>query len=40
MGRGGDDQTEGAAAPHFDASTGMEGTTDRTAGATDEGGSQ
>jgi carbon-monoxide dehydrogenase large subunit len=40
VGRGGDDQTEGAAAPHFDASTGMEGTTDRTAGATDEGGNQ
>jgi carbon-monoxide dehydrogenase large subunit len=38
VGRGGDDATEGAAAPHFDASTGMEGTTDRTAGATDEGG--
>ncbi|NUR09191.1 MAG: xanthine dehydrogenase family protein [Nocardioidaceae bacterium] len=29
--------TEGAAAPHFDASTGMEGTVDRTAGAQDGG---
>jgi carbon-monoxide dehydrogenase large subunit len=27
--------TEGAAAPHFDAATGMEGTTDRTTGGTD-----
>ncbi|HEU5037250.1 MAG TPA: xanthine dehydrogenase family protein molybdopterin-binding subunit [Nocardioides sp.] len=27
--------TEGAAAPHFDASTGMEGTVDRTTGGTD-----
>ncbi len=28
-------ETEGAAAPHFDASTGMEGTVDRTTGGTD-----
>jgi len=34
---GGADPTEGAAAPHFDPSTGMEGTTDRTAGQTQEG---
>jgi aerobic carbon-monoxide dehydrogenase large subunit len=31
-------ETEGAAAPHFDASTGMEGTVDRTAGADDASG--
>ncbi|MBC9734878.1 xanthine dehydrogenase family protein molybdopterin-binding subunit [Nocardioides marmotae] len=31
----GAEPTTGAAAPHFDASTGMEGTTDRTAGAQD-----
>ncbi len=30
---GGGAPTEGAAAPHFDAATGMEGTVDRTAGA-------
>jgi carbon-monoxide dehydrogenase large subunit len=34
-GAGGADATEGAAMPHFDASTGMEGTVDRTAGAND-----
>jgi carbon-monoxide dehydrogenase large subunit len=34
-------ETEGAAAPHFDAATGMEGTVDRTAGADNpEGGNQ
>jgi carbon-monoxide dehydrogenase large subunit len=38
VGGGGDDRTEGAAAPHFDPDTGMQGTTDRTAGADDEGG--
>ncbi len=32
VGAGGVDPTEGAAAPHFDPSTGMEGTTDRTTG--------
>ena len=32
VGAGGEDATEGAAAPHFDAATGMEGTTDRTTG--------
>ena len=32
---GGAADTQGAAAPHFDASTGMEGTTDRTTGGTD-----
>ena len=31
---GGADPTEGAAVPHFDPSTGMEGTTDRTTGGT------
>ena len=31
-GAGGDDPTTGAAAPHFDESTGMEGTVDRNAG--------
>ena len=31
-GSGGDDPTTGAAAPHFDESTGMEGTVDRNAG--------
>ncbi len=31
---GGADPTEGAAAPHFDPATGMEGTTDRTTGGT------
>jgi carbon-monoxide dehydrogenase large subunit len=31
-GGGGGDPTEGAAAPHFDASTGMDGTVDRTTG--------
>lgn len=33
----GTEATTGAAAPHFDASTGMEGTVDRTAGAQDGG---
>jgi carbon-monoxide dehydrogenase large subunit len=37
-GGGATEATEGAAAPHIDASTGMEGTVDRTAGA--EGGNQ
>ncbi|MGZ6746206.1 MAG: xanthine dehydrogenase family protein molybdopterin-binding subunit, partial [Nocardioides sp.] len=32
---GGTTDTTGAAAPHFDASTGMEGTVDRTTGGTD-----
>ncbi|NYD40649.1 molybdopterin cofactor-binding domain-containing protein [Nocardioides panaciterrulae] len=32
---GGHADTEGAAAPHFDASTGMEGTVDRTTGGAD-----
>ncbi|WP_426243248.1 xanthine dehydrogenase family protein molybdopterin-binding subunit [Nocardioides sp. LHG3406-4] len=35
-GGGGQEETEGAAAPHFDESTGMQGTVDRTDGA-DEG---
>ncbi len=34
-GGGGTEGTEGAAAPHFDAATGMEGTVDRTAGGAD-----
>ncbi len=34
VGAGGVAATEGAAAPHFDPSTGMEGTTDRTTGGT------
>ena len=33
-------ETEGAAAPHFDAVTGMEGTVDRTAGRQPRGGNQ
>ncbi|PFG67993.1 carbon-monoxide dehydrogenase large subunit [Propionibacteriaceae bacterium ES.041] len=33
---GGTDQTEGAAAPHFDEATGDQGTADRTAGANDD----
>jgi carbon-monoxide dehydrogenase large subunit len=35
-------ETEGAAAPHFDAATGMEGTVDRTAGSAnpEQGGTQ
>jgi aerobic carbon-monoxide dehydrogenase large subunit len=36
-GAGAGGETQGAAAPHFDASTGMEGTVDRTTGARDEG---
>jgi carbon-monoxide dehydrogenase large subunit len=36
-GSGSGGPTEGAAAPHFDAATGMEGTVDRTAGAQDGG---
>jgi carbon-monoxide dehydrogenase large subunit len=32
---GGADQTTGAAAPHFDESTGTEGQTDRTTGSAD-----
>jgi carbon-monoxide dehydrogenase large subunit len=32
-GAGGQAETEGAAAPHFDESTGMQGTVDRTDGA-------
>ncbi|WP_229117352.1 xanthine dehydrogenase family protein molybdopterin-binding subunit [Enemella dayhoffiae] len=36
-GGGGKDQTEAAAAPHFDQATGDQGTADRTAGADDQG---